>query len=687
MLPAQTFMSNTQFLASCGVSGSAYQAEQVEQDYLPFPDEQCGTCGCFLEEEFSSGTESDDGAPIEQAQIYVSRTRGNTENDNDLSQAIYQDYAALKKLWRRVSNKPPRRYRRFNKFRKRHSGKFRPGQYAAFLPRSASAEHRGPGGPKQFSKFVKGRNPRGKDGKTMKCNICQSEEHLWRACPQGNGQPPMNTAHLAGTAVGGGSVPITGSAYSGGGPGLNLFAASQSAQAPTGGGYCSKEMPLSLQTSSAPFEQMLPGVSFYGMASGSASGSMAGSVLNSNMSHVAPSEAGSVTASPPAENKPEEWDGWKWAQSALSSAGMVTSQPPPAAPLPPAGPAPTKEVLDQQRSAESFKQELSLMVHDGGADKSPEPEPFRFSVHESVQSGITVNDELAWASWKPTGGKTELVQYDISTPRGKGEGKGDYKAKEMAMLASQSEMMRSLLGFRPSGSASSNQSSTPASIVSVSRWGQQSRCETCQCRLASDGTCKHCTGPPTFPSFPWWEAFSVGQKVVKNVTYHLRTRIQGIVGLLVDPGAHDNLVGDRTLAAMADQSGEQPVTRPLQQPMAVEGVGKASQTATEAGRVLVGVAGHMGSYTAPVIPNSDLPPLLGMRTLEGRKAILDIGSKKLIFPGPGGVHMQLSPGSLVFPLEKSPSGHLILPITSFPGGKRELPSDERLAFATSRPIA
>jgi hypothetical protein len=275
------------------------------------------------------------------------------------------------------------------------------------------------------------------------------------------------------------------------------------------------------------------------------------------------------------------------------------------------------------------------------------------------------------------------VQYDISTPRGKGE----HKAQQMAALATQSDMMHSLLGMRPSGSASSSQASPAASVPAMSRWGSHQRCEACQCRLASDGTCKHCKGPPSFPSFPWWEALSAGQKAVKSVSYHLRTRIQGVVGLLVDPGAHDNLVGDRTLAAMASQSGDQPVMRPLQQPMAVEGVGKASQTATEAGRVLVGVAGHMGSYTAPVIPNSDLPPLLGMRTLEGRKAIQDVGSKKLIFPGPGGAHMQLSPGSLVFPLEKSPSGHLILPITSFPGGERELPSDERLAFATSRPIA
>ena len=160
-----------------------------------------------------------------------------------------------------------------------------------------------------------------------------------------------------------------------------------------------------------------------------------------------------------------------------------------------------------------------------------------------------------------------------------------------------------------------------------------------------------------------------------------------MVGILVDPGAHDNLVGDRTLKAMSEQAKSSPVMRPLAQSMSVEGVGKASQTATEAGQIPIGVQGHLGSYTAPVIPDSDLPPLLGMRTLEGRRAILDMGSKNLIFPGPGGVHLQLSPGSLVFPLEKSPSGHLILPIDKFSGESREQPSDQRLAFASSRPMA
>ena len=100
-------------------------------------------------------------------------------------------------------------------------------------------------------------------------------------------------------------------------------------------------------------------------------------------------------------------------------------------------------------------------------------------------------------------------------------------------------------------------------------------------------------------NYPWWEST---QKTVQSVAYHLRTRLGNVVGLLVDPGAHDNLVGERTLASMSKQAGKDAVLRPLASPMSVEGVGKSAQTAKQAGQVAVGVEGQVGTYTAPVIP-------------------------------------------------------------------------------------
>ena len=82
-----------------------------------------------------------------------------------------------------------------------------------------------------------------------------------------------------------------------------------------------------------------------------------------------------------------------------------------------------------------------------------------------------------------------------------------------------------------------------------------------------------------------------------------------MVGLLVDPGAHDNLVGERTLADMAGRAKEKPHMRTLRQPMAAEGIGKNAQTAEQAGVVSIGIEGSRGAHTAPIVLNSILPPL------------------------------------------------------------------------------
>ena len=56
-------------------------------------------------------------------------------------------------------------------------------------------------------------------------------------------------------------------------------------------------------------------------------------------------------------------------------------------------------------------------------------------------------------------------------------------------------------------------------------------------------------------------------------------------------------------------------------------------------------------------PGEDLPGLLGRDVLKSRRAILDIGSKRLIFLGFGEVEIKLPPGSTTTPLFESPSGH------------------------------
>jgi len=78
-------------------------------------------------------------------------------------------------------------------------------------------------------------------------------------------------------------------------------------------------------------------------------------------------------------------------------------------------------------------------------------------------------------------------------------------------------------------------------------------------------------------------------------------------------------------------------------------------------------APHLHRLTAPIVnpPGNQLPGLLGARTLMHERAILDMGAKRLIFPGPGEVKMIMPPGSIVIPLEQAPSGHLVMPIDEF----------------------
>ena len=172
--------------------------------------------------------------------------------------------------------------------------------------------------------------------------------------------------------------------------------------------------------------------------------------------------------------------------------------------------------------------------------------------------------------------------------------------------------------------------------------------------------------------FPWWETDDVtGDRATSSTShvYHEHTRVKGKVGLLVDPGAHDNLCGAASMELMAEQLGCETHSRQLAKPLNVQGVGKGSQQATTSHairfRLHTEESGDIpGSFNTPIVPDSNLPPLLGLRSLRKSKAILDTDGRKLIIPGPGGIQMSMSPGTVVLPLALSESGHLILPVHS-----------------------
>ena len=74
---------------------------------------------------------------------------------------------------------------------------------------------------------------------------------------------------------------------------------------------------------------------------------------------------------------------------------------------------------------------------------------------------------------------------------------------------------------------------------------------------------------------------------------------------------------------------------------------------------------QIGTFRTPVLPDSELPALWGLRSLEKSKTLIDTGNRRLIIPGPGGFRLIVSPGSTIHELEKSMTGHLMLPCTEW----------------------
>ena len=144
--------------------------------------------------------------------------------------------------------------------------------------------------------------------------------------------------------------------------------------------------------------------------------------------------------------------------------------------------------------------------------------------------------------------------------------------------------------------------------------------------------------------------------------------------LLVDPGSWGNLAGsdwmkEASRAAVEAGLGQQikQTKRPKQ--LKVTGVGKGHEAATHDVHVPITLNSHddravSGSFEAAVIENSQLPALLGLKTLIDQRAILDFtdaNNLTLSFGGPGKTTIDYAPGTDVFQLEQAPTGHLMLP--------------------------
>ena len=121
--------------------------------------------------------------------------------------------------------------------------------------------------------------------------------------------------------------------------------------------------------------------------------------------------------------------------------------------------------------------------------------------------------------------------------------------------------------------------------------------------------------------------------------------------------------------AICTEAGHTVTNSQLSRPLQVRGVGRpisegtAQRTFPIAPLVQDGHGGqhNLSTYTAPVIPNSPAPALLGLAALRANQAILECEPGPLHLCGPGRQLLQLPAGSRTYQLEESPSGHGLLP--------------------------
>ena len=168
--------------------------------------------------------------------------------------------------------------------------------------------------------------------------------------------------------------------------------------------------------------------------------------------------------------------------------------------------------------------------------------------------------------------------------------------------------------------------------------------------------------------------------------YLRSTRLTGQrEGLLIDPGAFDNLVGSKWIERMrvlghAGQEREIPA-------IGVEGVGETGQRATRAIvmdghiRAIDGTV-HSAQYEAPIINGSDIPALWGPRSLSRNRAVLDTVNRTLYLCGAGDIRFLPPPGTVTLKLELSSSGHLLLPFTELPSSSSPRPNRLDLNFSS-----
>jgi hypothetical protein len=161
----------------------------------------------------------------------------------------------------------------------------------------------------------------------------------------------------------------------------------------------------------------------------------------------------------------------------------------------------------------------------------------------------------------------------------------------------------------------------------------------------------------TSQMLPWWP---VGPNdSATDVVYHASTQCPGEVCLLINTGAVGNLQGSewaRELAQTAKHHNHVTFENRRNSPLHVAGVGSGQQTCSYDGIMPIAVPRSdnthtLETFTAPIVPDSPVPGLLGLESMTTKRTIIDTVKNQLITLGPGDYSIQLPPGSEVLPVQ------------------------------------
>ena len=156
--------------------------------------------------------------------------------------------------------------------------------------------------------------------------------------------------------------------------------------------------------------------------------------------------------------------------------------------------------------------------------------------------------------------------------------------------------------------------------------------------------------------------------VTTNAFFGRSDRVQGCEAILLDTGAKGNLVGDRWIGRMdtINQGTGLPKSKfvKMPKPITLGGVGKGTQDAHFEAHVPCTISGEDVKFKATVLDNSDIPAILGMKSMQEMNGILDLRTNRLIAPlHHDDVTITAKDSTRVYQLQQAPGGYLMLPCT------------------------